>query len=58
MRRVGVDTLVTTNAAGAINEGYRVGDFCIMSDQINFMGRNPVAAPEPAGIAERSRTDM
>lgn len=59
MRRVGVDTLVTTNAAGAINEGYRVGDFCIMSDQINFMGRNPVAAPEPAGIAERffSMTD-
>lgn len=53
MRRLGADTLITTNAAGAINADYRVGDFCIMSDQINFTGRNPIAAPEPALMAER-----
>lgn len=53
MQRLGIQTLITTNAAGAINETYQVGDFCIMSDQINFTGRNPIAAPEPAGLSER-----
>lgn len=53
MARLGVGVLITTNAAGALNPSYRVGDFCIMSDQLNFTGRNPVAAPEPAQMAER-----
>ncbi len=33
MSRLGAATLITTNAAGAINEGYAVGDFCIMADR-------------------------
>ncbi len=53
MSRLGAATLMTTNAAGAINEGYAVGDFCIMADHINFTGRNPVAGAEPDGIANR-----
>ena len=53
MHELGVDTLFATNAAGAINESYRVGDFCIMEDHINFTGRNPVAGLEPDGIAFR-----
>ncbi|MBC2889156.1 purine-nucleoside phosphorylase [Gordonibacter massiliensis (ex Traore et al. 2017)] len=53
MHGLGIGTLVTTNAAGAINEGYRVGDFCVMEDHINFTGRNPVAGLEPDGIAFR-----
>lgn len=53
MHLLGVHTLVTTNAAGAINETYRVGDFCIMSDHINFTGRNPVVGTEPNEIAFR-----
>lgn len=53
MQRLGVTTLITTNAAGALNEAYQVGDFCIMSDQINFMGRNPIAAPDPANLSDR-----
>ena len=43
MHELGIGTLITTNAAGAINESYQVGDFCIMSDHINFTGRNPIA---------------
>ncbi len=39
MERLGVRTLITTNAAGALNPNYEVGDFCIMADQINFTGR-------------------
>lgn len=53
MHRLGIDALITTNAAGAINETYRVGDFCIMSDHLNFTGRNPVASMDPAGLAFR-----
>ncbi len=53
MERLGVKTIIVTNAAGAINETYHVGDFCIMSDQINFTGRNPIAAPDPANLSDR-----
>ncbi len=53
MQRIGVEALITTNAAGAINEAYRVGDLCIMSDHINFTGRNPVAGIDPDGLAFR-----
>ena len=53
MHELGIGTLITTNAAGAINENYRVGDFCIMSDHINFTGRNPIVGQEPDGIAFR-----
>ncbi len=53
MHELGVGTLVTTNAAGAINESYQVGDFCLMTDHINFTGRNPVVGTDPDGIAFR-----
>lgn len=53
MARLGIESLITTNAAGAINESYQVGDFCIMQDQINFTGRNPIAAPDPANLSDR-----
>ena len=53
MHELGIGALVTTNAAGAINESYSVGDFCIMADQINFTGRNPVVGQDPDGIAFR-----
>ena len=53
MARLGAGTLITTNAAGAINESYRVGDFCIMTDQLNFTGRNPITGTEPAAMAPR-----
>ena len=53
MHELGISTLITTNAAGAINESYNVGDFCIMSDHINFTGQNPIVGQEPDGIAFR-----
>lgn len=59
MHLLGVRALITTNAAGAINETYVPGEFCIMSDHINFTGRNPIVGTEPDGIAFRffSMTD-
>lgn len=53
MHQAGIDTLVTTNAAGSINTDMHVGDFCVMSDHINLTGRNPVAGREPDMMANR-----
>lgn len=53
MHLLGVRTIITTNAAGAINPTYAPGEFCIMSDHINFTGRNPVVGTEPDGLAFR-----
>lgn len=53
MHSLGIETLITTNAAGAINETYQVGDFCIMEDHINLTGRNPIVGTDPDGIAPR-----
>ena len=53
MQAAGIDTLVTTNAVGALNPAFEVGSFCVMSDHINFTGRNPIAAPDPANLSDR-----
>ena len=53
MARLGIRRLITTNAAGAVNASYQVGDFCIMNDQINLTGRNPIANLDAADMAER-----
>ena len=43
--RLGVQAVVHTNAAGAINPGFRVGDLMLLTDHINFMGGNPLTGP-------------
>lgn len=53
MHLLGVKILITTNAAGAINESYQVGDFCLMQDHINLTGRNPIVGIDPDGLAPR-----
>lgn len=53
MSMLGVKGLITTNAAGAINKSYSVGDFNIITDHINFTGRNPIAGADPNEIAFR-----
>jgi purine-nucleoside phosphorylase len=53
MHAAGVDTLVTTNAVGALNSAFKVGSFCVMKDHINFTGRNPIAHIEGDAIAPR-----
>jgi purine-nucleoside phosphorylase len=40
---LGIKTLVVTNAAGGIRPGLKQGDLVLLSDHINFTGRNPVA---------------
>lgn len=40
MKMMGVKILIVTNAAGGINENFDVGDIMVISDHINFTGRN------------------
>lgn len=46
----GVRSLLLTNAAGGINRKFKVGDFMILEDHINFMGANPLRGPAFAGL--------
>lgn len=42
MRKLGVKTLLVTNAAGAVNCNFKPGNLMLINDHINFMGRNPL----------------
>lgn len=42
---LGVDTLIVTNAAGAVNRSFKPGDLMLIDDHINLMGRNPLIGP-------------
>lgn len=44
MARLGVKTLFVSNAAGAMNPEYKVGDLMVITDHINFMP-NPLVGP-------------
>uniref|UniRef100_A0A3P8XN99 Purine nucleoside phosphorylase n=1 Tax=Esox lucius TaxID=8010 RepID=A0A3P8XN99_ESOLU len=45
---LGVETVILTNAAGGLNQDFKVGDIMIMKDHINmpgFAGNHPLAGP-------------
>ena len=46
----GIRTLLLTNAAGAVNTSFDVGDFMAFEDHINFMGVNPLRGPAYPGL--------
>ncbi len=43
--RMGVRTVVLTNAAGGINPAYRQGCLVVLEDHINLSGHNPLTGP-------------
>jgi purine-nucleoside phosphorylase len=43
--RLGVKTLIVTNAAGGINRRFSTGALMVIDDHINFMGTNPLVGP-------------
>lgn len=47
-RLMGVETLIVTNAAGGLNQDYKIGDIMVIMDHINmpgFAGQNPLIGP-------------
>ncbi|GGE38063.1 purine nucleoside phosphorylase [Pullulanibacillus camelliae] len=53
MQALGVKTLIVTNAAGGVNESFHAGDLMLISDHINFMGRNPLIGPNDNTLGAR-----
>ncbi|MCB0027199.1 MAG: purine-nucleoside phosphorylase [Anaerolineales bacterium] len=48
MQRLGIRTLILTNAAGGVNPAFAVGDLMLIEDHINFVGmggNNPLLGP-------------
>ena len=45
LERLGVETLILTNAAGGIRPGLAVGQLMLIADHINLLGFNPLTGP-------------
>jgi purine-nucleoside phosphorylase len=55
---LGVRTVVLTNAAGGIREGYHVGQLVALGDHINGLGWNPLIGPNEPRFAVRPGTGL
>lgn len=53
MKKLGVKTLIITNAAGSVNKEYTAGDLMVISDHINLMGVNPLIGENDATLGDR-----
>jgi purine-nucleoside phosphorylase len=53
LRRLGVRTLVVTNAAGAIRETLRPGTVVLISDHVNLQGTSPLVGPNDDALGPR-----
>ncbi|MFP4661919.1 MAG: purine-nucleoside phosphorylase [Halanaerobiales bacterium] len=42
MKKLGVEKMIVSNAAGGVNRNFSPGDFMIISDHINLIGDNPL----------------
>jgi purine-nucleoside phosphorylase len=51
--RLGVRTLVVTNAAGGIDESYGLGQLVLISDHVNLMGLSPLVGPNDEELGPR-----
>jgi purine-nucleoside phosphorylase len=51
--RMGVKTVIMTNAAGSVNVNYKPGELMIITDHINFMGVNPLIGPNEDALGLR-----
>ena len=53
MKKLGVETLIVTNAAGGVNPDFKPADLMIITDHINQMGVNPLIGPNDSSMGER-----
>jgi purine-nucleoside phosphorylase len=53
MKFLGVENLLISNAAGALNHLFRKGEVMIMTDHINLLGDNPLIGPNDDDLGPR-----
>lgn len=53
MASLGIKTIIITNAVGAINASFNIGDLMIITDHINMMGDNPLRGPNDERFGKR-----
>ncbi|MFY8129287.1 MAG: purine-nucleoside phosphorylase [Chitinophagaceae bacterium] len=53
MKMLGVETLLLSNAAGAVNPNYKVGDLMILNDHISFFTTNPLLGKNEEELGTR-----
>lgn len=53
MKKLGVKTLIITNAAGSVNKEFKPADLMIITDHINFMGTNPLIGKNDESFGTR-----
>jgi purine-nucleoside phosphorylase len=51
--RLGITTLIVTNAAGGVRLDLKQGQLVLISDHMNFSGRNPVSGPNDERLGPR-----
>ncbi|MBA7684569.1 Purine nucleoside phosphorylase 1 [subsurface metagenome] len=49
-RRIGIETLIITNASGGISRDFKPGDIMLINDHINYMGANPLIGEDTASF--------
>lgn len=53
MRRLGVEKMIVTNAAGGVNKNFKPGTLMIICDHINYSGGNPLIGENPEEFGAR-----
>lgn len=53
MRKLGIELLIVSNAAGGMNPHFQVGDVMVIEDHINLMGDNPLIGYNDENLGPR-----
>ena len=53
MGQLGIETLIVTNAAGALNPQFEAGSVMVITDHINFSGHSPLTGPNDDAAGPR-----
>ncbi len=53
MKKLGVKTVMLTNAAGGVNKAFNPSDLMIITDHINHMNVNPLIGPNDDSMGDR-----
>lgn len=53
MQKLGIRTLIVTNAAGGLNPDFQPGDLMLITDHINFLGINPLRGKNYSELGPR-----